>query len=165
MTNLKSIRLGQCDITYNSVALGYTAGGVVVSIQNDVQETMIDEYGTAPVKSHHKGTRIEVKAILSEYAYNLLSKVINGAVLSVSEDSMTIGDKGGRELTGALLKLHPTLVSGVLDDVEIYKAVLIGESKLPFKLEEATTFEVTWLAIIDESKTNGNLLARFGIVA
>ncbi len=164
--NSRNIRLGQCDITYNSVALGYTNGGVEVAIKNDVQEVAIDEYGSAPVKSYHKGTRIEVKAKLSEFAYATLVQVMNGAVLNEGStvDEVTIGQKGGIALAGALLKLHPTLVSGVSQDVEIYKAVIIGETKFPFKLEGETTYEVTWVALIDESKADGSLLARFGIV-
>ncbi len=162
--NLRNVRLGQCDITYNSVALGYTNGGVEVAVKNDVQEVMIDEYGSAPVKSYHKGTRIEIKAQLSEYAYATLAQVLNGATLNegATVDEVTIGQKGGIALTGALLTLHPTTVTGTAQDVEIYKAVVIGESKLPFKLEGETTYEVTWLALIDETKDNGSLLARFG---
>lgn len=162
---LLNVRLGQCDITYNSVALGYTNGGVQVSIKHDVQEVTIDEFGGAPVKSYHKGTRIEVKAQLSEFAYAALTQAINGAVLSNSTDSMTIGMKGGIALAGALLKLHPTNVTGTSQDVELYKAVIIGESKLPFKLEGETTYEVSWVALIDESKADGSLLARLGIAA
>lgn len=165
--NLRNVRLGQCVITYNSVDLGYTNGGVEVTIKNDAQEVMIDEYGTAPVKSYHKGTRIEVKAKLSEYAYTTLVQVLNGAVLNEGNtvDEVTIGQKGGIALSGALLKLHPSQVTGTAQDVEIYKAVVIGESKLPFKLEGETTYEVTFLALVDETKADGSLLARFGVVA
>ena len=165
--NLRNVRLGQCVITYNSVDLGYTNGGVEVTIKNDAQEVMIDEYGTAPVKSYHKGTRIEVKAKLSEYAYTTLVQVINGAVLNEGStvDEVTIGQKGGIAIDGALLKLHPSQVTGTAQDVEIYKAIVIGESKLPFKLEGETTYEVTFLALVDETKADGSLLARFGIAA
>lgn len=165
--NVRNIRLGQCDITYNSVALGYTNGGVEVTIKNDVQEVAIDQYGSAVAKTYHKGTRIEVKAKLSEYAYATLAQVMNGAVLNEGNtvDEVTIGQKGGIQLSGALLKLHPTLVSGTSQDVEIYKAVVIGESKLPFKLEQETTYEVTWVALVDETKADGSLLARFGIAS
>lgn len=165
--NLRNVRLGQCVITYNSVDLGYTNGGVEVTIKNDAQEVMIDEYGTAPVKSYHKGTRIEVKAKLSEYAYTTLVQVINGAVLNEGDtvDEVTIGQKGGIAIEGALLKLHPSQVTGTAQDVEIYKAIVIGESKLPFKLEGETTYEVTFLALVDETKADGSLLARFGIAA
>lgn len=161
--NIRNVRLGQCDITYNSVALGYTNGGVEVTIKNDVAEVAIDKYGSAPVRSYHKGTRIEVKAQLSEYVYTTLQQVINGTVVTGSV--VTIGDQGGVALAGALLTLHPTTVTGTAQDVQIYKAVIIGESKLPFKLENETTYEVTWLALVDETKSDGNLLGRLGIVA
>ena len=162
---IANIRLGQCVITYDGVDLGYTNGGVEVTVKNDVQEVMIDEYGSAPIRTYHKGTRIEVKAKLSEYAYATLVKVINGAVLNEGNtvDEVTIGQKAGIALAGALLKLHPSLVSGTSQDVELYKAIVIGESKFPFKLEGETTYEVTWVALIDESKANGSLLARLGI--
>ncbi len=163
MTNLQNVRLGECTVTYNGTDLGFTNGGAEVTVKNSKSEVAIDEYGSSPVKAYHKGTRIEVKVNLAEVAYTILSKVLNGAVLDGSNDFMKLGKKGGVPLAGALLKLHPKLVTGTTQDVELYKAVVIGESKLPYKLEGETTYQVTFVALIDESKANGNLLARFGI--
>lgn len=165
-SNIAKVRLGQCDVTYLSQALGYTKGGVEVTIKNDVTEVTIDEYGSAPAKTYHRGTRIEVKAMLAEYAYDALVKVLNGAQLveGTATDAVTVGEKGGAALAGGLLTLHPTLVSGTAQDIQVYKAVVIGETKLPFKVDGETTYEVLWVALVDETKSDGNLLARLGIV-
>ena len=165
--NIGKIRLGQCDVTYMSQNLGFTKGGVEVTIKNDVTETTIDEYGTAPAKTFYKGTRIEVKAMLSEYQFEALQKVINGAQLVEGDETnaVTIGEFGGAPLAGGLLVLHPTLVSGTAQDVQVYKAVSIGDTRLPFKVDGETVYEALFVALVDESKSDGNLLARFGIVA
>lgn len=167
--DIAKVRLGQCTLTYNGQDLGYTKGGAEVTVTNDVTEVAIDEYGTSPVKAFHKGTRIEVKATMAEYAYDALVQVLNGAQIvegagSPVVDAMTIGQKGGVALTGALLTLHPVSAGeSTADDVDIYKAVVIGESTLPFKVDGETTYDVTWVALIDESKDDGSLLARLGV--
>ncbi len=173
--DITKVRLGQCTLTYNGQDLGYTKGGCEVSIQNDVTEATIDEFGDAPVKAFHLGTRIEVKATFAEYNYDILTKVINGAVLIEGGDpggddpivdALMIGQKGGVALAGALLKLHPVSAGGsAASDVEIYKAVVMGETKIPFKVDDQTVYEVTWVAIIDEGKADGSMLARLGVAA
>jgi len=160
--NVANIRLGQCDITYNSQALGHTKGGVEVKVTSAVNEVTVDEYGTSPVKANNGGTRIEIKTTLSEYSYAILLKVINGAVDALSGDAVAIGKDGGTALAGATLTLHPHGVTGTALDVTVWKAVLMGESKLPFKLEEETTYEVSWIGLADTSKAEGQMLARFG---
>lgn len=162
-----NIRLGQCDVTYNGQALGLSQGGVEITIKNGVTEVAIDKYGSAPAKAYHAGTRIEIMVGLSEYNYDILVKVLNGAQKIAGGgmpevDSMTIGDLGGAALAGAALLLHPSLAADTTTDVHVYKAVVIGETKLPFKVDQETTYQVTFVALVDETKSDGQLLATFG---
>jgi len=166
--SVANIRLGQCTVTYNGQDLGFTKGGCEVSIKNDTTEIGVDEFGSTSVRSFHRGTRIEVKATFAEYAIDTLLKIINGAQLvegagDPEVDAVTVGGKGGVDLVGYPLVLHPTL-DGVSDDndITIFKAVVIGQSKLPYKVDAEMTFEVTWLAILDEGKGDGDYLAEFG---
>lgn len=162
--DIANVRLGQCDLTYNSQALGHTKGGVEITIANDVKTATIDHYGTSPIAARHNGSRVEIKTTLAEYAYAQLLKVINGAVDADTGASVAVGMAAGTELTGSLLTLHPSNVAAedLTLDVQVWKAVVIGESKMPFRVDEETVYEVTWLALCDTTKTNGQRLIRFG---
>jgi hypothetical protein len=167
--DIDNIRLGQCDVTYDGTALGLTKGGVEVTIKNDATEVSVDKYGSTPVAAYHKGTRVEVKTTLSEYAYDVLVAVLNGSqkvegLGGSPVDGMTLGDMAGVELEGALLLLHPSIVVGNDQDVQIWKAIVTGDTKIPFKVDEETTYEVTFLGLIDSGKTTGNYLGQFGTV-
>lgn len=161
--DIANVRLGQCDITYKSQALGHTKGGVEITIANDVKTATVDNYGTSPIAARHNGTRVEIKTTLAEYVYASLLKVINGAVDADTGGSVAIGTAAGTELTGGTLLLHPSNAADTTLDITAWKAVIIGESKLPFKVDEETVYEVTWLALCDTTKADGQKLIRFGI--
>lgn len=258
MGSIANVRLGQCDITYNSVALGHTKGGVEVTVKSEVTETTVDKYGSTPAKAWHKGTRVEVKATLSEFDFVQLEQLINesskagtaasatitfgspsngdtvtvdghtftkaasgsgnnfstadelatlinaltrvnaanvtgtitvtavsigtwgnsiamsktGSALALSSATLTggdaqldIGSVAGTELAGAALVLHPSQNDDDSQDIELYKAVIIGGSTFPFKVDEETVYEVTWIALVstDDADEDGNgFLAKFG---
>lgn len=165
--DVDNIRLGHCEATYNSVDLGHTKGGVEITLSQDVYEATVDKYGSSPVKTFDKGLRVEVKLTLAEYQLDIMKAVINQAVKvegsgGTPVDAVTFGKEAGSEIAGALLTLHPIDGTSTQEDVSIYKAVPIGEVKLPYKIDEETTYEVTLLGLIDESKSDGNLIGKFG---
>ncbi len=148
--DLANVRLGQCVVTY------------------DVTESTVDHYGVSAVRTWHKGTRIEAKVTLSEFSYAILLKALTGAVSVAGAgmdpiDAMTVGlAPASTELAGASLNLHPENMDDATQDVTIFKAVVIGETKMPFKVDQETVYDVTFLALVDEDKTNGEYLADFG---
>lgn len=251
MGSIANVRLGQCDITYNSVVIGHTKGGVEITIKNEVTEVTVDKYGSTPAKAYHKGTRVEVKTTLSEYDFTQMQEVINaatksgaaatgtitygspsngdtitvdghtftkaasgsgsnfsaiaelttlinalanvnatdngttitvtasetgvhgnsiamsktgsalvlsGALLTGGTGQLAIGKVAGDELTGAELVLHPSNVDSNDDtqDVTVWKAVIIGDSTIPFKVDGETVFEVTWLAVVSPDDADGD---------
>lgn len=165
--DIDNLRLGHCEITYNSVDLGHTKGGCEVSLANDTYEATVDLYGSSPVKTFDKGLRVEVKVTLSEYQLDIMKEVIPSSTKiegtgGTPVDALSFGKEAGSEIVGALLTLHPIDGNSTDEDVSIYKAVPIGEVKLPYKIDEETTYEVTFLGLIDDSKSDGNLIGKFG---
>ena len=90
MGSVANVRLGICAITYNSVPLGHTKGGAELTVRNDVQEVNVDKYGSTPAKAFHKGTRVEVKTVLSEYDFTQMEQVLNAATKTGVKASGTI---------------------------------------------------------------------------
>lgn len=56
----KNIKLGVCRVSFGGVDLGYTKGGVDVSITTDTHEVNVDQYGDAPVNDIITSRRVEV---------------------------------------------------------------------------------------------------------
>jgi len=164
MGSISNLRLGQCDITYNNVPIGHTKGGVEITIKNDVTEVTVDKYGSTPVRAFHKGTRIEIKTTLSEYEFTQMEQVINAATKSGS--ILKIGKIAGTELDGAELLLHPSNAGDTSTDVTVFKAIIIGDTKIPFQVDQETVYDVTWLALVslDDADEDGNgFLIQFGV--
>lgn len=161
--SVSNIRLGQCSVSYNSVAIGHTKGGIEMSIKNDVTEVTVDKYGITPAKAYHKGTRIEVTMQLSEYDFTQMEQVINAATKVMS--TLEIGKKAGTQLTGAQLVLTPLEAASTELDITLYNAVIIGDTKIPFKVDQETVYQVTFLALVSEDDADENgqgFLAKLG---
>ncbi len=165
MGSIANVRLGQCNVSYGEVDFGHTKGGTELTIKNEITEGMVDAYGTTPARAWHKGTRVEAKTTFAEYEYDQLRAAINAT--GSSGDEVTVGGLAGIELEGDILTLHPSSLAAedTSQDVVLFKAVIIGDTKLSYKVDEETVYEVTWLALVslDDADEDGNgFLARLG---
>lgn len=166
MADVTEVKLGVATLTYNSVALGHTKGGVEMTYTPDIKETSVDQYGSTPVAASIIGERLEVKVTLAESSLAEMNKAIAGGTLvtGATKDEINVGSDGATSLTGQELVIHPTAEGASTDkDVTVHKAVVIGAVVLPYKTEEETLFEITFLALIDEAKATGEKLFRIGL--
>lgn len=154
-------------MTFNAVDLGHTKGGVEVTYTPEFADILADMYGTTPVDKALVGEVITIKVPLAESQVANLAKAIPLSTLTGGTSGRTtIGKQAGARL-GALaasLVLHPLVNgAGVLDDdVVIHKAVAHGEVVLPFMVDEERVVEVEFIALIDTTKSDGNLLGHIG---
>lgn len=258
MSSIQNVRLGICNVVYNSVAIGHTKGGCELTVKSDVTEVTVDKYGSTPAKAYHKGTRVEVKMTISEYDFTQMEQLMNaatksgakatgtitygspangdtvvvdghtftkaasggaaafstigelttlisaldsvnatnngtvitveaaaigvagnsvtmtktgsalslsGALLTGGTGQLAIGKAAGDELTGAALVLTPIEASSNELDITLYKAVIIGDSTFPFKVDGETVYEVTFLALVSTADADGDgkgFLAQLG---
>lgn len=166
MADVQNVKLGVCDVTYNSVALGHTKGGVEVTYTPEIYEKTVDKFGSTPVGAVLIGERLEVKVPMAEHTLANLKVAMPGGTLveGATLDEINFGADAGGDLTGAVLLLHPTAyASATTYDWTIHKAICVGAVAVPYKVEEETIFEATFLALIDESKSTGEKLFRIGI--
>lgn len=115
---------------------------------------------------------ITVTAAVIGVAGNTIAMSKTGSALSLSSALLTggtgqlnIGKVSGGELVGAELVLTPIEATSDELDITLYKAVIIGDSTIPFKVDNETVYSVTWLALVspDDADVNGKgFLARLG---
>ena len=162
--NVDNVKLGICDVTLGGSDIGHTKGGVELSITPDIHSVTVDKYGSSVVKAYEIGTAVEVKITCAEYQKDLIAKAIAGSTLTAgsTKDQIGIGGTAGKELTASAMVLHPTAFgTSTDDDITLHKVIPMG-TMLPFKVEEETVYEATFMALIDESQTDGEMIARFG---
>lgn len=165
MADVSNISLGVCDVTYNGVALGHTIGGVEVSYEPEYHETAVDKYGNTIVEATLIGERLSAKVPLAEYTIANLKKAMPQAVLA-SASKLTIGAIAGKKSLedAAQLVLHPqgNAAGDRTEDVVFHKAIVINAINLAHKNDEEKIIECEFLALLDETKSDGNFLGIIG---
>lgn len=158
-----NIKLGDGIITYNSVDLGHTKGGVSINFTTEKREVTVDKYGVVPVRVFNNGTRVEVTVRLPELTLENLNMAIptSALVTGATKDEINVGDDAGTEITGAVLVFTPDADADMA--ITIHKAIPMGDFELKFSNDEESYIEARFTGIIDESKSSGEKLMRIGL--
>lgn len=165
MSDVTNVKVGVCDVTYNGVDLGHTLGGVTVSYEPEYKEVTVDAYGNTPVEKYLIGERLTARVPLAEYTIANLKKAIPQAQFAGAADArITIGAKSGKAATDDAyeLVLHPSREGTRVNDVVLYKAYVDSVVELAHTKEDEKVIEVTFVALVDESKSDGNYLGLIG---
>lgn len=166
MADATKIQLGICDVTYKGVNLGHTIGGVTVTYTPDFHETSVDAYGSSVVEKFLVGERLKAKVNLAEFTIANLQTAINQGTLQ-GDDAVSVGSKSGKRASAnaGLLLLHP-INSPASDsrqfDVSLYKAVVTNELAIEHKNDGEKVLPVEFEGLIDEGRTDGNMLGFIG---
>lgn len=159
-------------ITFGGVDLGHTVDGTELEIERDLTEVMVDLYGNTPVDYVVTGNKATVTMKLAEITPGTLSYVIPESDWDVgaNDDHVHFGTKAGYSLRNDALELSIVPQGGNADgnlNIVLFKAVSTGPVTLAYKIDEMSVFEVTFTALVDESRssTDGRLLGRFGPAA
>lgn len=81
MSDIKNVKLGVCKVTFDGVDLGYTKGGVEVSVKTDTHKVNVDQFGKTPINEYVMGREVTVKVPLAETTLDNLVKTMPGATL------------------------------------------------------------------------------------
>lgn len=92
-SNTENVKLGPCKITYDKVDLGYTKGGVEVTVETNTYAVTVDQFGEAPIDEYITGRTVTVSAPLAETTKKNLEKIMPGA---------TIVNEGAAKATGKI---------------------------------------------------------------
>lgn len=89
----KNVKLGPCKITYGGVDLGYTKGGVEVTVETSTYQVQVDQFGETPIDEFITGRTVTVSAPLAETTMENLVAIMPGA---------TMVEEGGDSATGTV---------------------------------------------------------------
>jgi hypothetical protein len=165
MADATKIQLGVCTVTYKGVDLGHTIGGVTLTYAPEYHETKVDKFGSSVVEKFLVGERLTAKCSLAEWTLANLQQVIGQSTLQ-GDDSVSVGSNAGKKASekAGLLTLHPVAVASTVRDFDcgIYKAVVTSELAIEFKNDGEKVLPVEFDGLIDENRSDGNMLGFIG---
>ena len=169
MGTATNVKIGVCSVKLDGTDIGHTAGGVEVVYSPEYADIKVDQYGNTPVDKVLIGEKFLVKVPLAESILANLKRAIPPGTATPSDAAptkITVGRSAGLSaLTFAKrLVLHPiaNAANNYADDVIIHKGVITNEISLGFKVDEQRVLNVEILALVDESKSDGNYLGLLG---
>lgn len=170
INGLENVQIGVQKITFGEQEMGHTDGGCEFSYAPEYTDVLVDAFGSTVVDKVLTGEAVKVKVPLAEVTLEKLKTAIPTGTLvknvESSKQALTFGSIAGKRLSAhaETLTLHPSWLA-VADksfDITLHKAVIVSEVTLPYKVDEKTVYEVEFMALIDETKEDGNLLASIG---
>lgn len=161
------IKMRACDVTFNAVDLGHTQGGVEIEYKPKYKEITADKFGETPIDKVLVGEALTVKCKLAETSFEVLKAAIAAGTLETdsTDNMLKIGKGAGFRASSVAyaLLLHPTDMAAETDnDFTVYKAVCVEGVKIAHEVDKEAVYEVTFEALVDESKEDGNVLAHYG---
>lgn len=80
-SDIKNVKLGVCKVLFNGSDLGYTKGGVEVSVKTESHEVTVDQFGKTVINEYLMGRTISVKVPLAETTLPNLLATMPGATM------------------------------------------------------------------------------------
>lgn len=169
MADATKVALGVCDVSYDSVNLGHTKGGVELNYEPIWHDVTVDAYGESKVDKRLMGEHITAKVPLAEYTVaNLKVGIPAGTVVTDGTDAtkkrLDVGSKAGKRASdlAAPLVLVPVDAVGQEHTVTIPLAMAGNQITLAHQNDEERVIEVEFEGIIDESADDGAMLFSIG---
>ncbi|MDC3413960.1 hypothetical protein [Terrihalobacillus insolitus] len=170
MGDIANVQIGVQKISFGGRDLGHTDGGCEFSYEPEYTDITVDLYGNTVVDKALTGEVVKVTVPLAETTLDNLKEAIpTGTIVedaTTGKKKLTIGSQAGKKLSALAkeLLLHPSWLPDADKslDIKLFKAVIVSEVALPFRKDEKTVYEVEFVALIDETKTDGGLLAVIG---
>lgn len=165
MGDITKVKVGACDVTFNSLDLGHTVGGVEVSYEPEYMDVTVDKYGKTVVEKFLIGEKLTAKVPLAEFTIaNLRTSMPQATFAGAANARILLGASAGQSARAdsAQLVLHPRNEGTRAFDVVMHKAYVESTIELMHKVDEQKTIEVTFVALLDETKSDGNYLGLIG---
>lgn len=165
MGTTTNIKIGTCSVKLAGTDLGFSKGGVTFTYSPEYADLLADTYGKTPIDKALVGEVVTVKVPFTEPQIARLKKAIPLGVNTVA-GRLTFGSTAGQRLLAqaAQLVLHPqnNTAGDRSEDIVLHKAVVHKEVALNFEVDNQRVTEVEFVALIDTTKSDGNLLGFVG---
>jgi len=164
--DLSKILAGPCEIFLGTpeASIGHTQDGVEFNYEPDIRERNVDAYGSTPVELLLIGENIEVTTRITQWELAKLKKAMPAGLQG--SNYLGLGRTAGFHLAeneAVLMRIHPLEQGAVTDyDVYLWRTVSNAPVAIAFNNEGDRVFEVTFKAMPDESRQEGQLLGKIG---
>jgi hypothetical protein len=102
-SNTQNVKMGVCQVTFDGVDLGYTKGGVEVTVASETHPITVDQFGSAPINDLIMGRTCKVKVPLAETTLENLIRIMPGSTLVTA---------GGTKASGTVTFVTAAPVNG-----------------------------------------------------
>ena len=168
MSDATKVRLGLLNVNFNGIDLGFTKGGAEVMFEPEFEDITVDQFGKTPIDKVLVAEKFSVKMPLAEETLANLKVSMPTGTLTTSggKTKLTLGRDAGYKLStnAARLILHPraNAAEDISEDIILWKAVSVKETKLDYKIDGQTVIEVEFMALVDTGRANGQYLGLIG---
>lgn len=149
-SDTKNVKVGVCKVFFNNVDLGYTKGGVEVTVKTETYKSNVDQFGKTTINETVIGREVMAKVPLAETTLENLVSIMPGATLVVDgvdpeirHVDVTVGTGISLLETAKELRLHPIGKPDLdkSEDFVIPLANTAGSLSFAYKLEDERIFE------------------------
>ncbi|MFX1253963.1 MAG: hypothetical protein ACFFCZ_20290 [Promethearchaeota archaeon] len=149
------IKLGAAWVTFGTVAgnvgevvdLGYTKGGVTITMDTTVYEITVDQEGTSPVAATILGRRATVDFSMAESNYQRLQKIVPES--TYSSGLLDINSGIGADLMNYEDELVVTSKASAQDYIKLYSAVPVTSLRATFAPDGERLWPVQFIGLIE----------------
>lgn len=152
-----NVKLGVCKITLGGEDLGFTKGGVEVTVETESHVISVDQLGSTPISEYITGRTCNVTVPLAETTLDHLVAIMPGA-LKVGTGATAHAEVStgvGTELRdiAKVLRLHPQGLpaSDKSEDFVIPLAGTTGGLTFAYRLDEERIFNVEFKAYANDA--------------
>lgn len=154
-SDTQNVKLGVCKIFFDGNDLGYTKGGVEVTVTTETHKVEVDQFGKTPIKEFLMGRQVTVKAPLAETTIQNMAALMPGATITGTPGaevlSVTTGVGVDLLAVAKPLRLHPVSKpdNDKTEDFVIYRAATPGALNFAYKLDAERIFNADFTGYPD----------------
>lgn len=167
--NIAAIENGPVRLTFGGLVFGFTMEGVDFDYDPTWNALNVDETGTeSDADLMLAGQRLSVVARIPEFTFLKIRDLFPGSILSGSapNEALQVGRAAGARGSSfaKALTIHPIALdlADLTRDVNVHKCLVKEGPGWTWEAAEALMREVTFGAIFDFSKADGNRLFSYG---
>lgn len=163
-SSLENVKLGVCTITFDSVDLGYTKGGVTFEVTTETYTVVIDQFGETPVSNYITGRIAKVMTPLAETTIDNMKAIMPGSTLVVdgvtaTKRKLVVSTGVGVNLinTAKKLVLRPLGLADASEDITIPRANTPGQVTFSYNTNQERIFNTEWFGYPDNAVGDSTL--------
>lgn len=157
MSSAANMKTGPCEVYINAASAGYTEGDVTFNDGLQTRERKVSQFGNLVLDLIGTGQNPTITVRMAEPTLaNLKLWMPEG---SSTGNSVYFGKKPGWKASdyAVRLALLPIKSAGQ-EEIVLFKAVVQSRGQVGINSENDRVYEVTFLGLVDETKTDGKYL-------